>query len=382
MNNRTDAVEVHLDRLALFEPTNFPVISLYLDLRPDERGRDHFQPFVRKELRARSKIFGDRSPERESFDKDIEKIRSYLQNEIRPECNGAAIFACSGSNDFFDALQVPAPIEANSLHVGQQPHLYPLAKLSSHYRRYACLVADTNSAKIYIFGSGERLDREEISNAKTKRIQAGGWAQARYQRHVDHQRQQHVKEVVENLAKIVRTEKVEKVFLAGDEVIIPKIREQLTAELKPLVVDEIKLDKNAPESEILQETLKSARSHEGIEEKVKELLDQYRAGGLGVVGARDTLLALSAGQVNELIISSDPNSIVNNLVPEEAPFVASDTPATDPVNLEPPNLKIAETLILRARQTGADVTFVENRDLLAGAGGTGALLRYRIQNRG
>jgi len=37
-----------LDRLASFEPTSLPVISLYLNTQPDQHGRANFAPFVRK----------------------------------------------------------------------------------------------------------------------------------------------------------------------------------------------------------------------------------------------------------------------------------------------------------------------------------------------
>lgn len=57
----------HLDRLAAFEPTTLPLISLYLNTQPDQHGRANFDSFIRKELRARVKGYRLRSPERESF---------------------------------------------------------------------------------------------------------------------------------------------------------------------------------------------------------------------------------------------------------------------------------------------------------------------------
>ena len=43
----------------------------------------------------------------------------------------------------------------------------------------------------------------------------------RYQRHVDTHHALHAKEVAETLARVVREDRVETVFLAGDEVIVP-----------------------------------------------------------------------------------------------------------------------------------------------------------------
>ena len=35
-----------LDRLAAFEPTTLPVLSLYLNTSPDQHGRDNFESFL------------------------------------------------------------------------------------------------------------------------------------------------------------------------------------------------------------------------------------------------------------------------------------------------------------------------------------------------
>src|SRR6266545_8189505 len=122
-----------LDKLAAFEPTEFPFISLYLNLQPNERGRDHFDPFVRKEFAARAKTYAPHSPECASFEQDIERINQYLKNEVQPSANGLAIFACAGANNFFEAVQLDAPIERHRLYVSNRPDIYPLARLMDQY---------------------------------------------------------------------------------------------------------------------------------------------------------------------------------------------------------------------------------------------------------
>ena len=44
-----------LQTLAAIEPTSLPVISLYLNLAPDQHGRDHYEAFVRKVIPERMK---------------------------------------------------------------------------------------------------------------------------------------------------------------------------------------------------------------------------------------------------------------------------------------------------------------------------------------
>ena len=149
----------HLDELAHFEPTGYPFISLYLNLQPDQHGRDNFESFVRKEFKAKAKSFAPESLELMSFERDTARIESYLRNEVRPSANGLAIFASAGANDYFKAVQLSAPLKRHDLHVNERPHLYPLARVIDQYPRYVALLADTNSARLFVFGLGNILER-------------------------------------------------------------------------------------------------------------------------------------------------------------------------------------------------------------------------------
>ncbi|HVF43912.1 MAG TPA: Vms1/Ankzf1 family peptidyl-tRNA hydrolase, partial [Pyrinomonadaceae bacterium] len=222
----SNTLEQIIDRLAGFEPTGLPVVSLYLNAQANEHGRQDFERFLRKEFSAQARTFRSGSPERESFDRDVEKIEAYLRDELRPETNGVAVFACAGADDFFEAVQTAAPIESHRLYIYNQPHLYPLARLMDQYPRYAVLVCDTNRARLFVFARGKTVQRDEVQNVKTRGSQAGGWSQARYQRHTEQYHLQHAKEISDILEEIVREDNVEHIILAGDEVIIPKLREQ------------------------------------------------------------------------------------------------------------------------------------------------------------
>ena len=57
-------LSAQLDRLAAFDNTAFPVVSLYLNMQPDGHGRDHYEPFLRKELADRVRTYGAQGPER------------------------------------------------------------------------------------------------------------------------------------------------------------------------------------------------------------------------------------------------------------------------------------------------------------------------------
>ena len=369
-----------LNRLAAFAPTSLPVISLYLNTQPDQHGRANFEPFVRKEFLARARSYPLRSPERQSFERDAARIEKYLLEELRPSTNGLAVFACAGSDDFFEAVQVDAPIEEHRLYVYHQPHLYPLARLSDQYRRYAALIADTNSARLFVFGLGERLDKEIVQSTKVSRASVGGWSQARYQRHIENYHLHHAKEIVEALDRAVREENIEYIVLAGDEVIIPTLREQLPQHLDEKVIDVLRLDITTPEHEVLRAMLEAMRERDTKDdaEKVAQLIDEYRAGGLAVVGAHDTLAALASGQVEELFLSASLEEIHDDEEEVGEPLVPGAPASEEDAGKGTRTVMMADELVTRARQTGAGISFIEAAALLADAGGVGAMLRYRL----
>jgi peptide chain release factor subunit 1 len=247
------------------------------------------------------------------------------------------------------------------------------------YPRYAVLVANTNSARIFVFGRGKRLDSEEVQGKKTNRTKVGGWSQMRYQRHIENYHLHHAKEVIDTLDRVTREDGAEKIILAGDEVIIPLLREQMPQQLADKVIDVLKLDINTPEHKILEETtgVLRERDAETDAEKVARLLNEYRAGGLAVVGVDKTLAALSNGQVDELLLTATPGEISYSEKKVERVIEAYDAGASADLDTSETRV-VADELIRRAQSTSARVTFIEDVSLLSDTGGVGALLRYQI----
>jgi peptide subunit release factor 1 (eRF1) len=370
-----------LEKLAAFEPNGFPVISLYLNTQANQHGRDDFDRFVRKELSSRARAFADESPERECFERDAGRITAYLRDTLRPSANGLAVFACAGANNYFNAIQLDAPIEKHSLHVSQRPHLYPLARLIDQYPRYVALIADSSTARLFVFGLGKTKGIEDLDNLNTKRSLAGAKPQFRYQRRLENYRLLYVKEVAEMLERVVSEENAEHIVLAGDEVFIPLLREYMPAHLTDKVIDVLRLDIRTPEHEVLNATMESLRDNnvQTDAEKVRDLLDKYGEGGPAVVGLRDTLGALANGQVSELMLSASLKEIsVDQKALSNIPSITA-APNTLAENLAEPRsaAAVADMLVARTLSTGAGVTFIEDALLLGGVGGVGAFLRYR-----
>src|SRR5579864_3068266 len=80
-----------LDQLAEFEPTTFPVLSLYLNMKRDQHGRaPDLKPYLEREFKSLTRSWQPGTPERESFDHDAERILAFLDQRVDPSTSGLA----------------------------------------------------------------------------------------------------------------------------------------------------------------------------------------------------------------------------------------------------------------------------------------------------
>jgi peptide subunit release factor 1 (eRF1) len=269
------------------------------------------------------------------------------------------LFASAGRDGLFEALVLDVPIDHHRLSISATPQLAPLALLLDQHPRHALVLADSHAARIFVFDAGT-ISSSTVSGDKIRRSSAGGWAQARYQRRHANLQAGHARELVDTLERLVREERIEHVVLAGDEVNVPLVKHELSKELEARVIDVVRLEPKAPVQEVMAAAAEAMRRYDERTdaEVVANVLDAYRAGGLGIAGTDATRDALVAGQVDELYLS-----------------VAAEASA------DQDGQRGAETeeLIALAAQTAATTRFIEDRALLAGVGGVAAALRFRIK---
>ena len=342
-----------LARLMALEATAFPVLSVYLNTQPDQHGHAADPlPLLHRELKALARTWQASSPQRHSFDRDAERILSYAGASIDPAARGVAIFACWGAQEFFETLQLRTPINDNRVSADDLPDLFQLALVDERYPRYAAVLANMTSARIFVLGLGQVLAAEQINGERVHGVKEGAWTQERYQRRQGNARIEHAKEVAERLVHLVREDKINHIILAGEPVVIPLIQKELPREMSALV-EVMRLNFHASEEDVLTATLKKLSEDEVKSDrgKVERLMQQYRARRLAVAGVQETMAALENGQVDELLISAGLDE-------------SSDSSA-------------AERLVTKAKQTDAAVTFIEDVGLLHSIGGVGAFLRWR-----
>ena len=136
VTGETTIVELEslIDRLAALPPSDGPFVSLYVDARPDQVGREKYGAFVRTELKARARPIAALARAREP-DADVERITGWLEREVRPQANGPR-----SSRARPRTCSRPCSRRAHRAERGRRrsgPAFYPLAAAADRYRRHA-----------------------------------------------------------------------------------------------------------------------------------------------------------------------------------------------------------------------------------------------------
>jgi peptide subunit release factor 1 (eRF1) len=161
---------------------------------------------------------------------------------------------------------------------------------------------------------------------------------------------------------------------------VPLLLQELPQDVRKMVVEGPKIGRDASETDVFTATVEKIQEEDAESDagRVERLLEAYRGRGLAVVGPEAALEALTIGQVDELLLSAllektkkEPVA-VDAIVAPEIPDSTGGTASEEPREVSLPDL-----LVTKARQTAANITFIQDSEALESVGGVGAFLRWR-----
>lgn len=377
MTTTLTALEHALDHLAAFTSAADPVVSLYLDLRADQHGRRKYREFFAEAVNEQILTFEPSSPARRRLERDAERIDRFLHRDLETSAQTAALFSCSGEPGLFEAVQLQAPSDGHRLYIDRKPHLFPLARLTDEYAKYAALVFDTNAARLYVFAVGAVQRKLVLQNEKPTRTPGVDvFSEGEYQRNSENLHERHMKEVVQLVERTARQEHIRQIFIAGGSVALPLFKHELTPEIRNKVIEIASLDMSSPDAEVLRASVEAFRQSDARNDRddVTHVLNAFRSRGLGTIGLSRVRAALTLGQVDRLLL---PSTAKQPYADSASADVSAAVRKTHPPHL---NESTIEELILMARRTDAAITFIEQAELLDPAGGVAAFLRFRLSD--
>lgn len=370
-----------ISRLAHLKPSSHPVVSCFVNTRPDGRGRPTFPTFLKKAFADRLRSFPERSAARDDLAADRDRILAYLAEELDPAVQSAAVYA-SRRDGLLEALTFRTTFDDHRLIVGPVPHLYPLVKLADQAPLYAVCVADSDQARIVVCGLGGVLTQEDFEGPEPiDRTRVAGWAELRYQARIEDHIHKNAREIVGRLASIVEKNEVDYVIVAGDEPMLSELRKHLTPAVKEKLIEEERIPIEASAHEILRRTISVVRDTEANDSRrmADTVINRFRAGGLAVAGLEPTIEALNRDQVDQLLLAESFDGETGWQCPQCRVLGRQPRPAACPFCQAPltEDIDLREAMVHRTERTGRRVEIVESHPELEALDGVGALLRYR-----
>jgi peptide chain release factor subunit 1 len=360
------------------------VVSLYLDLDPE-----HFATAPARASQIRSLIDEGRRmveaddaldhQDKVGLREDLQRVESFLGGPEAPfkGARALAVF-CSSADGLFESVQLSHPAPGRVV-ISRSPHVEPLLA-GAQQRRWLVALVSRADARLLTGSPGSLRERERLEEDVHGQHDQGGWSQARYERSVEQDVDEHLRRFAEIVQRKWRDDRLERVALGGPQEIVPRFQELLGEDMQAhLAAQRVDVDglSHAGEADIREavERVVEEDDRRTEREDLDRLAEGVAGAGRAVRGVAETLAALNERRVEHLLI--DPGfegrgrrcPTCGQLLAESEDACPADGAAVEEVE------DLGEAVVEAALLQDARVTLTRHHDDLAQAG-IGALLRF------
>lgn len=306
---------------------------------------------------------------------DGKRILDYLATDFSGNARGIAIFACKPAG-MWRAYKLPITVP-NRCFVSHVAHVLPMLKIIDESRRYCVTLIDKQKVRIFTIYLGEITERSDMVDVVPGWHKQGGWAQARFQRHIDDHIYRHLKHVADTLFEFQKREGFRHLLIGGHVEIRQRFYNMLHSYLQRIFRGFISADVSSNINEIASASM--AVINEIESEKSRELVNSLSPPPLNrpsVHGLGPTLSALREGRVHTLVLVEDQEltGLICKRCEIALPSFAERCPNCKSELSEVED--ISEYLVRMALGQESEVFYVKPGSGLESLGGVGAILRW------
>ena len=373
--------QADLRALTEARPERGRVLSVFLNLDPTEFASaparaTAINSVLNEAAQAVEGVDGLEHDELLALREDVDRIRGELGRDglFNDGTQGVAMFAC-GLAGLFEVLQLPQPVKTHVV-VERTPYLEPLVQLGQQ-ERWGIVLVNRRSARVFR-GTGAGLqETDRIEGDVHSQHMQGGWSQARYQRSVDKEVEDHLKHVADVLFDTHKHEPFDALLIGAPDEMVSDIEGKLHPYLKERIKGHVQLDVEHSTPDDVQRVAAEEieRHREAYEREVIARLDENLARNTRAAsGFDDVLAALNEFRVELLVVAAgleepgvrDPET---GMLAREGSTVESGA-AGEPVE------NLAESAMEKAIEQSAGILVVRDTEALVEHGGIAALLRF------
>src|SRR5215207_2454454 len=292
------------------------VLSLYLDLDPTEFATPPARATAVGSLlddaeRRIREHDGLSHEDRADLEASLGRAGTLLERDVPSEgAHGIAIFA-SQSADLFEVIRLPRSVR-NRVAIGRAPLIGPLARLERRERWCVALVS-RRDARIFRGSADGLREIEQIHDTVFGQHDQGGWSQARYQRGIEKEKDDHLKHVGDALMRHFKRRPFQRLVVGGPREVAADFEAKLHGYLRDRLAGRIEVDVDNSSSE---QVLAAARPLLEKLEREREAQTLERLGERGAQGLDDVLRALNERRVETLVLDEQFAGVAGVQCPE------------------------------------------------------------------
>ena len=370
----------HLRRLAQIKPERGRVLSVILNLDPAEFATPPARStavtsVLTKAAHRIEEAEGLDHDERSALREDVERVREALmasdlaQNGTR----AVAVYACKPA-DLLEVVRITRPVESTVV-LDRSPYLEPLVA-EAHEERWCVLLANRRNARFFIGDGGGLEETDRVEDDVHSQHDQGGWSQARYQRGVEKEKDDHLVHVADVAFGAYKERGFDRLLVGATYDMFGDLEAKLHQYLRERIVARLHLDVENSSVDDVRAAANAAiedwRRH--VErEALDRLAEGVGRGGRGAAGLAAVLQALNEQRVETLLVGETFHS-AGGRDPETGMLYPGDHGPGDQELERCEN--IVEPAIEKAIEQSARVIKVRYHDDLGPLGGIGAVLRY------
>ena len=368
-----------LERIIQREETGRPVVSLFLDMSVNPNNKRTHQVFLSQKRAQFQELQGEWMAENEEGVETLwDRVQRWL-GESYDEANAGVVIYAEVGGDWFEVLQSRAALQ-NRLIVGERPVVAPLAQTLEGYRHYGVILVDREHVRLLSIYQGSVLDQLEFRGdplPPPHDVQAGGYAQSRYQRRKLEETKHFHRDFAAEVQEFVNRYRPDDLVLLGTEENLSAFAEHLSDSLLQRVVytGPMWVDENPNEVLRQLDPLLRAELERTHHEVVEQVRDRVVHDYMATAGFQGTLTALQEGRVDTLVLARDQQR--DGVRCAQCGFVFAREMETCPYDGSTAlhQVDVVEEMVRMAEGQGVTVAYADPGEV-ADMKGAGALLRY------
>jgi peptide chain release factor subunit 1 len=369
-----------LRRLTDVRPERGRVLSVFLNLDPAEfatpPARATAITSVLNEAAQRiERCEGLDHDEHEWLRRDLERVRQTLGDSALATngTRGVAVYACA-PEDLLEVISLRHAIESHVV-VERTAAVEPLVAEASGERWVVALVNRRN-ARIFRGAGGSVQETDRIQDLVFSQHDQGGWSQARYQRGIEKEKDDHLAHVAVLLFDIYKHEGFDRLLVGAPEALIGEVEDRLHPYLRERCVGRLHLDvENTGIDDVRAAVAEALDGYQARQEReaLDRLIEGVGRSTRAAAGLADVLSALNEARVATLLVAESFHA--PGVRDRDLGLLYTSEDGAPGERIEPIE-DVVEPAVEKAIEQSARVLRVSHHDDLGPLGGIGAVLRY------